>query len=137
MTAREGRPPRQDEQAAILAAQQAREDDAARSCHLPWLVADPAPLMTAVYSRLYFDDDSLMAPAVDLATGYALVVWCADDVPWTPDGTQRDGPDLRSRADAIIAETVREHLEPRGVHVLRVHGPVEERVALVRRAWQP
>jgi len=136
-TDREGRPPRPGEQAAILARQQAREDAAAEECGHPWLVADPAPLMTAVYSRLYFDDDSLMAPAADLATGYALLVWCADDLPWTADGAQRDGPDHRSRADAIIASAVPSLLEPRGIRVLRVRGPLEERVALVGRAWQP
>ena len=134
---REGRPPRHDEQISLLAAQQAREDAAALACPHPWLVADPAPLMTAVYSRLYFDDTSLMAPAAEQADGYSVVIWCADDLPWTPDGVHRDGPDFRSRADAIIAEMVREHLHPRGIEVLRVAGPLEDRVARVGRACQP
>ncbi len=136
-TDREGRPPRQDQQAGILAQQQAREDATARECPHAWLVADPAALMTAVYSRVYFDDDSLTAAASDLASGYSLVVWCADDLPWTADGAHRDGPDARSRADTVIAAVVREHLEPRGIRVLRVNGPLEERVARVRRACQP
>ena len=51
------------------------------ACPHAWLVADPAPLMTAVYSLLYFDDDSLVAPAVRHAAGYDLVVWC---VPTSP-----------------------------------------------------
>lgn len=137
LVAREGRPPVREEQAALLADQQAREEAVAHGCRQPWLVADPAPLMTAVYSRLYFDDDTLTASAVEHARGYALVVWCADDLPWTADGAQRDGPEFRSRADAIIDDLVRVHLAPRGIDVLRVHGSVQERLEQVGRAWQP
>jgi nicotinamide riboside kinase len=134
---REGRAPLRGEQSRILAEQQAREDAAARRCPQGWLVADPAPLMTAVYSRLYFADDSLTAPAAEHALGYQFVVWCAADLPWTPDGLHRDGREARDRANAIIADLVRDELEPRGIPVIRAHGSVEERVDLVRRAWQP
>lgn len=137
LVVRDGRPPLREEQAAVMADQLAREDAVARGCRLPWVVADPATLMTAVYSRLYFDDDTLTATAADHARGYALVVWCADDLPWIPDDGQRDGPDFRSRADAIIDDMVRVHLVPRGIDVVRVHGPVQERVEQVGRAWQP
>lgn len=133
---REGRTPRLDEQDALMRAQAAREDEAAAACPHDWLVADPAPLMTAVYSLLYFGDDALVEPAVRQAHGYALVVWCRPDIPWAPDGRQRDGPGHRDAADAIIGRLVREELAPRGIRVVDAGGDVEHRVAAVRRAWQ-
>ena len=104
-------------------------------------MADPAPIMTAVYSVLYFDDPSLLPQAVAHARGYGLVVWCDPSIPWQPDPGQRDGPDLRARADAILADVVRERLAAAGVRVLRVGGDEVARVTSVRdaldRAWRP
>jgi nicotinamide riboside kinase len=134
---RHGRTPDRTEQAAIMADQQHREDRAAEACGQPWLVADPAPLMTAVYSLLYFADDSLVAAGADLARAYDIVAWCDVDMPWSPDGAQRDGPDFRARAHAVIAAIVRDQLEPRGVRVVRCRGSVADRVAALGRAWQP
>ena len=133
---REGRTPRCDEQDALMRDQAVREDEAAAACPQPCLIADPAPLMTAVYSLLYFDDDSLVAPAVEQAAGYDLVAWCRPDVPWAADGIQRDGAGHRAAADAIIERLVRQELVPRGIRVIAVEGDVDHRVAAVRRAWQ-
>ena len=101
------------------------------------MVSDPAPLMTAVYSLLYFDDPSLVPAAVEHAAGYALLVWCDPGIPWVADGVQRDGPDARTAADALIAGLVAGELRPRGIPLLRVSGEVAARVSAVRRAWQP
>jgi nicotinamide riboside kinase len=131
-----GRPPRRDEQAALMRRQAEHEDDRARSCALPAMVADPAPLMTAVYSRLYFDDDSLTDVAIAHAAGYRLLVWCAPDLPWIPEPGVRDGAEYRERADAQIADIVVTRLQPLGVPVLRVTGILEQRVASVLQAWQ-
>lgn len=133
---REGRAPRADEQQGLMQEQAAREDESADGCGHRWLVADPAPLMTAVYSLLYFDDDALLATAVEHAMVYDLMGWCRPDVPWAPDGLQRDGVARRDEADAILARLVREELLPRGVRVVEVSGDVDHRVAAVRRAWQ-
>lgn len=136
-----GRPPRADEQASLLAAQAAAEEATAAGCRDPWLVADPAPLMVAVYSLLYFDDPALLPPAIEQASGYALVAWCAPDLPWTPDPGQRDGPEHRAAAEAAIAEIVADRLLPAGIPVLRVSGGLVARVTAVRdaldRAWHP
>jgi nicotinamide riboside kinase len=134
--AREGRTPRRDEQAALMREQAAREEAMAGTCPHPALVADPAPLMTAVYSVLYFDDDSLVAPAVRQAAGYDLVAWCRPDVPWADDGIQRDGDGHRAAADTIIARLVHEELVPRGIRVIAAEGDVDHRVAALTRAWQ-
>ena len=134
---REGRTPREDEQRDLMAEHRAREDAASDSCRLPALVSDPASFMTAVYSVLYFDDDSLVVEAAELARRYALLAWCDVDLPWSPDGLHRDGPAHRNRADAIIARLVREELTPRGIAVVRASGSLRHRVAAVRLAWQP
>lgn len=130
---REGRPPRPDEQAALMAEQQQREDEIAAACPLPWTVADPAPLMTAAYSLAYFGDASLVPAAADLAGRYALVAWCDPGIPWVPDPGQRDGVVLRDRVEAALAAIVAEELAPRGIRVLRVRGAVADRVQAVRR----
>ena len=135
--ARHGRTPHRDEQAGILHAQVVREEEAAQICRRPVLVADPAPLMTAVYSLVYFDDPSLVVAAADHCERYALLVWCADDLPWVPDDGQRDGLSHRSQADAIISRLVAEELDPRGIRVLRVTGDRDSRVTAVRMAWLP
>lgn len=132
-----GRTPTRGEQATILAEQVTREDHVVSTCPHPWVVADPAPLMTAVYSLLYFDDPSLLSEGLRHAYGYDLIVWCAPDFPWRPDGRQRDGDDLRQRADELISTLVRDDLEPQGIPVLRATGDVAARVASVRRAWRP
>lgn len=138
---RHGRPPLADEQASLLAAQAALEETTAAGCREPWVVADPAPLMVAVYSLLYFDDPSLLPAALEQAHGYDLVVWCAPDLPWTPDPGQRDGPEHRAAAEAVLAEIVADRLVPAGIPVLRVSGGLVARVTSVRdaldRAWHP
>lgn len=128
-----GRTPRADEQAALMQAQQDAEDAAAAVA--AFVIADPAALMTAVYSLAYFGDASLLDRGCALAAGYDLLVWCGTGLPWEPDGLQRDGPRERARVDELVARVVRERLEPAGVAVLHVDGPTPDRVREVRRAW--
>lgn len=134
---REGRTPEQHEQDGLMAEQARAEDVVADTCPHAVVIADPAPLMTAVYSRQYFDDPSLLAAAAEHARGYDLVVWCTPDLPWRPDGVQRDGPEHRARTDELIADLARSELSPRGIPVLRVDGDTATRVTSVLRAWQP
>jgi nicotinamide riboside kinase len=128
-----GRTPRADEQAGLLQAQQEAEDEAAAAAAV--VVADPAALMTAIYSVAYFADDGLLDRGCRLAAGYDLLVWCGTGLPWAPDGLQRDGPHERARVDGIIGRVVRERLEPAGIVVAHVDGPTPDRVRAVRRAW--
>lgn len=132
-----GRTPRRDEQAGIMAAQAAAEAAVAAQCPHDLVVADAAPLMTAVYSLLYFDDASLLPDGIEHARGYDLVVWCAPDPAWTADDGQRDGPGHRDAAERILARLAAEALPAAGIPILRVSGGRAERVAAVRLAWQP
>jgi nicotinamide riboside kinase len=79
---------------------------AAEYAETPWVIADPLPLMTAVYSIVYFDDDSLLEAGIEDASTYDVVLWCAPDIPWVPEEGMRDGIDFRDRADRVIAEYV-------------------------------
>lgn len=131
-----GRAPLREEQHDLLLEQQEAEDVIARSCPEAVLVADPAGLMTAIYSIVYFDDDSLVETAAELALSYDLLLWCDIDLPWTADGIQRDGPEVRDRTHSVIGDIVQEVLTPAGMTVARVSGPMSQRAEAARTAWQ-
>lgn len=128
----QGRVPRPDEQWDVMDAQVERESEAldeAGHTGIPWVVSDGGAIMTAVYSSLYYSDESLTPAALRLARRARLVVWCDHDFPWVPDPEQRDGPEMRDAAQRIIAAT----LEPSGLPWLRVSGDLAARTAAVRR----
>jgi hypothetical protein len=79
--------------------------------------------MTAVYSVVYFDDDSLLAQGIDDASSYDAVLWCAPDFAWAADDGVRDGDDHRDRADLVIAERIAPLLP-----LIRISGSPLERV---------
>lgn len=128
-----GRVPSQDEQWDVMKAQAAREADAmesVRSTGVRWVISDGGAIMTAVYSSLYYGDESLLPEALRLCSGAAMIVWCGDDIPWVADEGQRDGPDARAAAQNIIGEV----LAASGLPWIRVTGDVEVRVAAVIEA---
>lgn len=104
---RAGRTPRRDEQAAIAEAQREAVEAAARDHAV--VVADTTPLMTAVYSRHVFGDDSLDAAAAAWQRRCALTLLTALDLPWVADGLQRDGPHVREPVDALIRSLLGAH----------------------------
>lgn len=126
-----GRAPLHGEQAMIMAEQRAAEDAAAVQASLTGpgvLLCDPATMMTAVYSDLYFSDGSLWEEALRQAQDYAVLLWCRPDIPWVKQDGQRDGPTFRQRADDRIADVVGRSLAPSGVTVHRVHGTRQARL---------
>lgn len=126
---RHGRVPRAEEQREVMHAHALAEIEALEAPAPPaWVVSDSGPIMTAVYSIMYYDDDSLVPEALELSAGLAVLAWCATDIPWVADGDQRDGPHRRSQAQGVI----RDVLANTGLPVLEVHGSVDQRVAQVR-----
>ena len=122
---REGRTPKPFEQAAIADEQTRRiAEAAARGV----AVADTTAVMTAVYSDMLFDDESLYAAALAAQCGYAFTLLTALDLPWVADGLQRDGPHVREPVDAMV----RAALERASVSYAVVHGRGSERLA---SAW--
>lgn len=132
-----GRTPDPREQHHIAAEQQRRIEAALALAPDMLVVADTTPLMTAVYSEFVFQDRSLYAAALhwqQQAVGLTLVT--ALDLPWLPDGLQRDGPQVREPVDALI----RAALTSAGIAYGVVHGDGPRRVEAALRAvvrWQP
>lgn len=105
---REGRTPRIDEQRAIAQVQQERIAAAAAAHDV--VVADTTALMVAVYSRLVFGDRSLEAwAAAAHAQSIHHTLLTALDLPWVPDGLQRDGPHVQAPVDAMLRELLAAH----------------------------
>jgi len=123
-----GRTPRSDEQAAIAREQSRRIAEAARTHE--FVVADTTALMIAVYSRLLFDDASLLAGAVSEQAGHRLTLLTALDLPWVADGFIRDGAHVRVPVDALLRQALHEG----GVGYAVVSGRDAARLASAERA---
>ena len=148
-----GRVPSPKEQRAVMLQQIAREDSLACSPCTRAVIGDPAPIMTAVYSDVYYGDGTLLPDAIEHAARYGLVLWCRPDLPWIPDPGQRDGPEYRTLVDERIERLVSQSLRPAGIQVLELTDTHESRLAAVivalgsvgprseqgrpSRAWQP
>jgi len=123
---RAGRAPVARDQATIFAAQVEREAtivDAAARSGLGWLACDSAPVMTAIYSEMYFNDRSLYAPGERHHASYAFTLLLDTDLTWEPDGLQRDGPAVRAESNARIKTWLQAH----GVAFALIHGSGEAR----------
>jgi NadR type nicotinamide-nucleotide adenylyltransferase len=120
-----GRVPYEDEQPGIARTQGAREDACARDGRVrAMLFCDTAPLMTAVYSRVYWDRVPADLLALEAAHDYALTLVAAPDLPWVPDGLQRDSEQARARVHATLLEV----LDARGIAYALVEGGLPQRV---------
>lgn len=127
------RPPLAHEQTGVMAEQIARESRAlaqAASAGQPLAAADSAPLATALYSRMYFDDDSLLAAATAHQRHYDLTVVTDIDLPWEPDGLQRDGPQMRARFHELLLDWLRAH----AIGFTHVSGAEDARLAAALNA---
>ena len=95
-----GRTPQIDEQALILQ-QQIKEEELAllfaKQNSLSWVVSDSSPLMTALYSVLYFQDTRLLNFALAHQRRYTLTFLLDIDLPWVADGIQRDSPSMQAK----------------------------------------
>lgn len=120
--AREGRTPRPHEQADI-AHEQARRVLAVSDADV--VIADTTPLMTAVYSEHLFADRSLHDFARAHQTHYDVTLVTGLDLPWEPDGLQRDGPHVREPVDRLL----RAALDAAALPYKVVYGQGERRLA--------
>lgn len=125
-----GRTPRREEQAHI-ADEQAARIEAAASRHA-LVICDTTPLITALCSQHYFQDDRLLDAAIAFQRRCDLTLLCAPDLPWQPDGIQRDGPEVRARFDARLRVT----LQACGLPWVDVAGDEAARLAVALAALQ-
>ena len=121
-----GRVPVEADQLHIAQTQAAREDLAAARAGR-FVFCDTTPLMTAVYSNHYFGriDDALAQLVA--SRRYDVTFACAPDIPWQPDGLQREPEDQSAAVNAILTA----ELVSRGIAHVRIHGPLEQRMAQV------
>ncbi len=105
-----GRTPRRDEQTRIAKAQEEAINTAAATHDL--VVADTTSLMTAIYSRLIFDDHSLIDPAIAFQRQMAISLVTRCDIPWVADGLQRDGPQVQAPVTAQLRQLLIENALP-------------------------
>lgn len=106
------RTPLPQEQAGIIAEQRRLEEEAiaaARRQDLRWVLADSAPLTTAVYSELLFADASLYEEAAAHHAVYDATLLLEPDLPWVADGIQRDGPAAREASHALLLARLENH----------------------------
>lgn len=128
-----GRVPYEDDQAGIARMQRAREDAMARQVSAApggsrLLFCDTTPLMTAVYSRIYWGRVPPDLLAMEAAHDYALTVVAAPDLPWVPDGLMRDSDAVRQRVHAQLVAV----LEERAIPYALVAGDLPQRVRQVQ-----
>ncbi len=98
------RTPTPQEQTQIAQAQSLGIAQAARTHDV--VVADTTALMTAVYSDYLFNDTSLYEQALANHALVQLTLLTALDLPWVPDGLQRDGGHVREPVDGLIRQAL-------------------------------
>jgi len=100
------RVPREEDQYGIARTQLERENAAALRANR-FLFCDTTPLMTALYSKVYWGrvDDALAA--LDSVHDYAVTLVTAPDGPWLPDGLQRESEAVRQSVHALVLANLR------------------------------
>ena len=128
----QGRVPYEDDQVGIALTQRAREDAAAVQAN-EFLFCDTTPLMTALYSRVYWgrvDAQLAQLASTHAKYDYALTLVTAPDTPWVADGLMRESEEVRQRVFAMLVAD----LDARGVRFVLVEGDLPHRLRQVEAA---
>jgi NadR type nicotinamide-nucleotide adenylyltransferase len=120
------RVPREEDQYGIGLTQMARENDAALRASR-FLFCDTTPLMTALYSKVYWGRVDAQLAELDSVHEYALTLVTAPDGPWVPDGLQRESEAVRQSVHALVLA----HLRARGIAHTVVAGEPAQRMQQV------
>ncbi len=123
------RVPRSDEQFFIARTQVERETHAFALARR-FLFCDTTPMMTAIYSRIYFDgvDQELAALVKSSTSSYDVTLVTAPDCPWVADGLQRESAATRDYVHAQLLRT----LEQAAIPFLLVEGSLAQRLEQTR-----
>jgi len=124
-----GRVPFEEDQFGIARTQRAREDAAAVLAR-DFLFCDTTPLMTALYSRVYWGRVDAQLQELARTHDYALTLVAATDTPWTPDGLQRESEEVRE----LVHRMVLAELQEREIPFLLVEGDLPQRLRQVEEA---
>ena len=105
-----GRTPDMTEQREVMRSQFELEEQGvaqATQAGCAYVFCDTTPMLTAIYSAFYFADMSLFDSAHALHGAYALSLVLQPDLPWQPDGLQRDGESVRTAIHAQVLHALR------------------------------
>ena len=123
-----GRVPEESDQVAIARTQMAREDAAAAAAGAGrFLFCDTTPLMTAIYSRWYWNRVDAQLALLERRHDYAFTLVTAPDSPWEADGLQRESASVRQ----TIHEQVLQMLHERAIAHTLVTGSLQQRMLQV------
>jgi NadR type nicotinamide-nucleotide adenylyltransferase len=106
-----GRVPFEEDQYGIARTQLERENQAAANASR-LLFCDTTPLMTAIYSRVYWNRVDEQLARLAASHDYALTLVAAPDNPWVPDGLMRDSDEVRQLEHRMVVETLIERRIP-------------------------
>lgn len=101
-----GRTPFPYEQRTVAEEQARRALAAAARPEVEIVIVDTTPLMTAIYSERLFQDSSLYEFALTHHRIYHQTLVMGLDLPWVPDGLQRDSPAVQAPVDTMIRHTL-------------------------------
>jgi NadR type nicotinamide-nucleotide adenylyltransferase len=124
-----GRVPFESDQYGIACTQRAREDAAALQAN-EFLFCDTTPLMTALYSRVYWGRVDAQLERLAATHDYALTLVTAPDTPWVADGLMRESEEVRQRVFAMLVA----ELDARGIRFVLVEGDLPHRLRQVEAA---
>lgn len=127
-----GRVPEESDQYPIARTQMEREDAAAEKAER-FLFCDTTPLMTAIYSRWYWNRVDAQLAQLERRHDYAYTLVTAPDSPWEADGLQRESEQVRQ----TIHEQVLEMLADRAIPYVLVTGSLPQRMLQADRLLNP
>lgn len=123
-----GRTPQEEDQPAIARRQLALEADALASpLSKAFVFCDTTPLMTALYSEIYFGRVDPGLQALADRHDYAMTIVTAPDSPWVADGLQRESPSMR----LAVHQKVLAALAQKNIAYALVGGSLAHRLAQV------
>ncbi len=105
---REKRTPTRAEQWPLMQSQILRENSLKNEDSPQLMISDCAPITIAIYSQIYFQDNSLMAAASEHHLSYNLTLITAPDIGWQADGVMRDGVHIQLEFHRRLLKWVKE-----------------------------
>jgi NadR type nicotinamide-nucleotide adenylyltransferase len=115
-----------------IARTQIEREHAAAARATTFLFCDTTPLMTALYSGVYWNRVDPELAALDRAHDYACTLVVAPDVPWEADGLQRESEAVRQAVHEMVLRTLHE----RAIGFVLITGSPRQRVLRAQGALE-
>ncbi|MEH6433960.1 ATP-binding protein [Massilia sp. DD77] len=128
----QGRVPYEHDQFGIARTQREREQAALERANR-FLFCDTTPLMTALYSRVYWGRVDAGLAQLEACHDYDRTFVTAPDSPWEPDGLQRESEAVRQMVHRMLLET----LDARAIPYILLEGSLPQRLRQVEGLLGP